>query len=82
MVLQALPGVIFWAEVAATGIRARESAINSPLKNVPLIPITEEYLGLSTYPLIAIHCVTAAAIQITRQKTLNTPHGVSLPFLA
>ena len=41
-VLHALPGVIFWAEVAATGIRARERAMSSPLKNVPLIAITKE----------------------------------------
>jgi hypothetical protein len=41
-VLHALPGVTFCAEVAATGIRARESAIKSPLKILPLIPITKE----------------------------------------
>lgn len=37
--LQVLPGVIFWADTAVTGIRARARANNMPLRRLALILI-------------------------------------------
>jgi len=39
--LQVLPGVTFWADTAATGIREMARAISNPLAKLPLILISK-----------------------------------------